>query len=112
MACSSSRVYSPPRQSLERFWGNSNRVALAPAAYEFGRLAAHHFMNIFAAKMAAVFMSSTCTIALRTSIFSRWVAYSGFTCWLILLLHHHELAVDYTAVFVLGISSQRLHFDF
>jgi hypothetical protein len=59
---------------------------LAPSAYELGRLAAHGFMNIFAVKMAAVFMFSTSTIALRTSIFPRWAAYSGFACALVLLL--------------------------
>lgn len=68
------------------FLGEQHSGTLTPAAYEFGRLAAHGFMNIFAVKMAAVFMFSICTIALRTFIFPRWVAYSGFACGLILLL--------------------------
>ena len=37
-------------------------------------------MNIFAVKMAGVFMVSTSTIVTRTGILPRWVAYSGFAC--------------------------------
>jgi hypothetical protein len=43
-------------------------------------------MNIFAIRMAGVFMISTSTIVLRTHMLSRWVAFSGFACALILLL--------------------------
>jgi hypothetical protein len=42
-------------------------------------------LNLFAMKMAGVFMFSTCTVGLRTAIFPRWVAYSGFACGLLLL---------------------------
>jgi hypothetical protein len=37
-------------------------------------------------KMAGVFMISTCTIGLRTAIFPRWVAFSGYACALVLLV--------------------------
>jgi len=47
---------------------------------------AQSFLNVFAIKMAAVFMFSTSAIALRTAILKRWVAYSGFACGLVLLL--------------------------
>ena len=43
-------------------------------------------MNIFAVKMAGVFMVSTSTIVTRTGILPRWVAYSGFACAAVLLL--------------------------
>ena len=43
-------------------------------------------LNVFAIKMAAVFMFSTCTIGLRTAIFPRWVAFVGYSCGLILLV--------------------------
>jgi hypothetical protein len=36
--------------------------------------------------MAGVFIFSTCVIALRTGIFPRWIAFSGFACGLTLLL--------------------------
>ncbi len=43
-------------------------------------------MNIFAIKMAGVFIISASTIVLRTGILPRWVAFSGFTCAVVLLL--------------------------
>jgi len=52
----------------------------------FARQVAYAFMNIFAIKMAGVFIFSTCTIALRTAILPRWIAFSGFACGLALLL--------------------------
>jgi hypothetical protein len=54
--------------------------------YHFIRLLSYTFLNVFAIKMAGVFMFSTCTIALRTKIFPRWVAFSGFVCGVTLLV--------------------------
>jgi hypothetical protein len=54
--------------------------------YEFARQVAYAFLNIFGIRMAGVFISATCTIALRTGIFPRWIAFSGFACGLALLL--------------------------
>jgi len=54
--------------------------------YYFVRRVSYTFLNVFAIKMAGVFMFSTCTIALRTSILPRWVAFSGFVCGVALLV--------------------------
>jgi hypothetical protein len=54
--------------------------------YYFARQVGHAFLNIFAIRMAGVFIFSTCVIALRTGILPRWIAFSGFACGLILLL--------------------------
>ena len=54
--------------------------------YYFLRHLSYTFLNVFAIKMAGVFMFSTCTIALRTAIFPRWVAFSGFVCGVALLV--------------------------
>src|SRR6516162_3413029 len=54
--------------------------------YYSARQVGYAFLNIFAVRMAGVFTFSTCVIALRTGIFPRWIAYSGFACGLILLL--------------------------
>jgi hypothetical protein len=54
--------------------------------YHFIRLLSYTVLNVFAIKMAGVFIFSTCTIALRTKIFPRWVAYSGFVCGVTLLV--------------------------
>jgi len=54
--------------------------------YYFAHQVGYAFLNIFAIKMAGVFIFSTCVIALRTAIFPRWIAFSGFACGLALLL--------------------------
>jgi hypothetical protein len=54
--------------------------------YYFVQRLSHTFLNVFAVKMAGVFMFSTCTIALRTALFPRWVAFSGFLCGVVLLV--------------------------
>ncbi len=54
--------------------------------YYFVRRLSYIFMNVFGIKMAGVFMFSTCTIALRTGILHRWVAFLGFACALVLLV--------------------------
>lgn len=54
--------------------------------YYFGRRAGDVLLNLFAVKMAGVFMFSTCTIGLRTAIFSRWVAFAGYACAIVLLV--------------------------
>jgi uncharacterized protein (DUF58 family) len=41
---------------------------------------------VFAIKMAGVFIVSTSTIVLRTSILPRWMGFSGYACALVLLL--------------------------
>jgi hypothetical protein len=54
--------------------------------YYFARQVTYSFLNIFGVRMAGVFIFSTCLIALRTKIFPRWIAVSGFACGLALLL--------------------------
>jgi hypothetical protein len=56
------------------------------ATYYFGRRISDALINLFAMKMAAAFMVSACTIGLRTAIFPRWVAFSGYACALVLLV--------------------------
>lgn len=54
--------------------------------YYFGRCLCDALLNLFAMKMAGVFMFSTSTVGLRTEVFSRWVAYIGFACAAMLVL--------------------------
>ncbi len=54
--------------------------------FYFGRRVSDALFNIFATKMAGVFIISTCTIGLRTAIIPRWVAIAGYACALVLLL--------------------------
>jgi hypothetical protein len=43
-------------------------------------------MNLYAVKMAAVFMISTSTLSMLIGITPRWTAFLGFACALLLLL--------------------------
>ena len=54
--------------------------------YYFGRRMSDTLLNLFAMKMAGVFIFSTCTIGLRTQILARRLAFTGYACALLLLL--------------------------
>jgi hypothetical protein len=54
--------------------------------YTFGRTVAYQIINVYAMKMAGVFMISTCTLSIRTRIFPRWMAFLGYALALLLLL--------------------------
>lgn len=60
--------------------------AVEANTYTFGRTVVYQIVNVYAMKMAGVFMVSTCTIAVRTGIFPRWMAYLGYALALLLLL--------------------------
>ena len=52
---------------------------LSSPTFRFGRAVTYEIMNVYAYKMAAVFMVATSTLALRTGIIARWIAYLGYT---------------------------------
>ncbi len=54
--------------------------------YTFGRNVAYQLINVYAMKMAGVFMISTCTVAVRIKIFPQWIAFLGYALALLLLL--------------------------
>jgi hypothetical protein len=54
--------------------------------YTFGRTVAYQIMNVYAVKMAGVFMITTCTLEIRTGILPRWMAFLGYGLALLLLL--------------------------
>jgi hypothetical protein len=62
------------------------QIRIDSEAYYFGRRTIYALLNVFAFKMAAVFMISTGMIGLRTAFLPRWVAFVGFACALVLLL--------------------------
>jgi hypothetical protein len=59
---------------------------LERAAYSFGRAMTYEIANVYAMKMAGVFMISTATIAVRTRIMPRWMALLTYAVALVLLL--------------------------
>src|SRR5690349_21738900 len=64
----------------------SRQGLLDSATFTFARAVFHEIMNLYAVKMAAVFMISTSTIGVRTGFTPGWIAYLGFACALLLLL--------------------------
>ncbi len=68
----------------------SNRFDGAPAldasVLETFRSLAFSFLFVFAARAAAVFMIVTSTIALRTSVYPRWLVIGGYVIALVMLL--------------------------
>jgi hypothetical protein len=63
--------------------------------WTFGRQITLAMLNVFAARMAAVFMISMCTIALRTAFVNRWLAYLGLAIALVLLVGSGRVAYIY-----------------
>ena len=55
--------------------------------YFFGRTVTYQIMNVYALRMAAVFMISTCTLSIRTNVIPRWMALLGYALALLLLLN-------------------------
>ncbi len=82
--------------------------------YYFGRRIDDTLLNLFAMKMAGVFMFSTCTIAMRTAIFSRWLAFLGYACALMLLavIANWKWITLVFPIWMLLVSAQILSADF
>ena len=66
--------------------GSGRLHGLTSDTYYLIRHLVGSFLNVFAIKMAGVFIMSTSTIVLRTAILPRWVALSGYFCAVVLLL--------------------------
>jgi hypothetical protein len=56
------------------------------ASYTFGRGVSYEIANVYALRMAGVFMISTCTINMRIGIFPRWMAFVGYLLAVFLLV--------------------------
>jgi hypothetical protein len=69
-----------------RVYGFFPGTSLDSEVYSFGRSLTYEIMNIYAIKMAGVFMMSTSTLSLRTGIIPRWMTFVGFVLALFLLL--------------------------
>ena len=69
-----------------RLYGATPGKVMESGIYAFGRAVTYQIMNVYAMKMAGVFMISTCTLSIRTGIFPRWMAFLGYALALLLLL--------------------------
>ncbi|NMQ19486.1 hypothetical protein E4P82_09920 [Candidatus Competibacter phosphatis] len=67
------------------YTADSSRLIGSPT-FTSARAIAYEIMNIYAIKMAGVFMIVTSTLALRTRFIARWIAFLGYAVALLLLL--------------------------
>lgn len=67
-------------------YGAHERLVVDSGIYAYSSAVTYQIMNIYAMRMAGVFMISTCTLSLRTDITPRWMAYLGIALALFLLL--------------------------
>ncbi len=58
---------------------------LGSATFTFARAISYEILNVYAIRMAAVFMIVTSTLALRTGFIARWIAFVGYAVALVLL---------------------------
>lgn len=65
---------------------NGHTDLLYTETYYLARQLTGAFLNVFAIKMAGVFIMTTSTIVRRTGVLPRWVAYTGFASAAVLLL--------------------------
>ncbi len=61
-------------------------ILIQTGTYALGRAQVYQTMNVYAIKMAGVFMFSTSTIVLRTAVVPRWIALLGYALGAMLLL--------------------------
>ena len=59
---------------------------LGSATFTFARAITYEIMNVYAIKMAGVFMIATSTLALRTGFIARWISFLGYAVAVLLLL--------------------------
>ncbi len=82
-----------------------NELTNSPS-FRFARAAAYIITNVYAIKMAAVFMFSTSTVVIYTGIAPRWIAYIGYVLAVILLIGSYYIGWSFALlpVWVLLIS--------
>jgi hypothetical protein len=66
--------------------GQESDALLSSGAWAFGRRTTHELLNVYAMRMAAVFMLATSTILLRTRLAPRWLVAAGYGVGALLLL--------------------------
>jgi len=73
-------------QGLLATFAAEGRLPARSETYAVGRAMGYALVNTFAVKMEAVFIIVTSTIALRTAISPRWMAFVGYALALVMLL--------------------------
>lgn len=73
-------------------WGAIPGQVVASGIYTFARTTVFQLINVYAMRMAGVFMITTCTLAIRIGIFPRPTALLGYALALLLLLGSGRLS--------------------
>ena len=89
-------------------YGAEPQRLVGSATFELARGLIAHIVNIYAIKMAAVFMIVTSTLVLRTGFASRWIAFLGYALSLPLLFGSRFLDWGF-AVFPVWVFFMSLH---
>jgi hypothetical protein len=63
-----------------------NPGVVSSTIYGFARPLSYEIMNVYAIKMAGVFMISSSSLWIRTGVIPRWIAFLGYALALVLLL--------------------------
>ena len=89
---------------------SSEQVAVNPIVFIFGRAVTYFVLNVFAMKMAGVFIISTCTMGLRTETIPKWLIILGyiFAAVLLLSINYIEILALLFPLWVLILSAQIL----
>lgn len=64
---------------------------LGSSTFTFARAITYEVMNIYAIKMAGVFMIATSTLGIRTGFIARWLVFFGYAVALLLLLSNRYI---------------------
>ncbi|HSD56549.1 MAG TPA: hypothetical protein VLB04_00100 [Methanotrichaceae archaeon] len=67
-------------------FGPGGQPITATNTFNFGRAVTYSVLNVFAMKMAGVFMISTCTMVLRTESIPKWLGILGYVFAAVLIL--------------------------
>ena len=68
------------------------------ATFRFARATTYIIMNVYAIKMAAVFMISTSTVVIYTAIAPRWIAFVGYLLAFILLIGSYYISWSFAVL--------------
>ncbi len=74
------------------------------ATFRFARAAAYVLMNVYAIKMAGVFMISTSTVVIFTAIAPRWIAFVGYLLALHSIVRQQLYRLEFRRIAGLGAS--------
>jgi len=90
------------------FGGHTGMTEINSATFHFARAAAYNMMNVYAVKMASVFIITTSTLAIYTGFAPRWLAILGYALAFLLLFGSYYLSWSFV-VFPLWVLVMSIH---